>query len=130
MRQNEQARKELTRLDIIVRALQDQEGEEDTLDETIASTEERLPPEGKEDDVSGSGSSPNNIGMVAAPAASNIVMSVNHKSSDGGDGRPTAGKGLTGRGGHRFVAWWNQGFMQDQIIASHTCFGGHVFVNC
>ena len=84
-----------------MRALQDQEGdgEEDTLDETIASTEERLPPEGKEDDVSGSGSSPNNIGMVAAPAASNIVMSVNHKSSDGSDGRPTAGKGLTARGG-------------------------------
>ena len=23
-----------------------------------------------------------------------------------------------------------QGFMQDQIIASHTCFGGHVDVNC
>ena len=24
----------------------------------------------------------------------------------------------------------DQGFMQDQIIASHTCFGGHVDVNC
>ena len=23
-----------------------------------------------------------------------------------------------------------QGFMQDKIIASHTCFGGHVDVNC
>ena len=23
-----------------------------------------------------------------------------------------------------------QGFMQYQIIASHTCFGGHVNVNC
>ena len=23
-----------------------------------------------------------------------------------------------------------QGFIQDQIIASHTCFGGHVDVNC
>ena len=23
-----------------------------------------------------------------------------------------------------------QGFMQDQIIASHTCFGGHVDINC
>ena len=23
-----------------------------------------------------------------------------------------------------------QGFMQDQIIASHTCFGGHIDVNC
>ena len=23
-----------------------------------------------------------------------------------------------------------QGFMQDQIIASHTCFGGHMDVNC
>ena len=22
------------------------------------------------------------------------------------------------------------GFMQDQIIASHTCFGGHMDVNC
>ena len=25
---------------------------------------------------------------------------------------------------------YNQGFMQDQIIASNTCFGGHVGVNC
>ena len=24
----------------------------------------------------------------------------------------------------------NQGFMQDQIIASHTCFGRHMDVNC
>ena len=24
----------------------------------------------------------------------------------------------------------DQGFMQDQIIASHTCFGGHMDVNC
>ena len=24
----------------------------------------------------------------------------------------------------------HQGFMQDQIIASHTCFGGHMDVNC
>ena len=24
----------------------------------------------------------------------------------------------------------NQGFMQDQIIASHTCFGGQMDVNC
>ena len=24
----------------------------------------------------------------------------------------------------------DQGFMQDQIIASHTCFGGHLDVNC
>ena len=23
-----------------------------------------------------------------------------------------------------------QGFMQDKIIASHTCFGGHMDVNC
>ena len=23
-----------------------------------------------------------------------------------------------------------QGFMQDQIIASHTCFSGHMDVNC
>ena len=23
-----------------------------------------------------------------------------------------------------------QGFMQDNIIASHTCFGGHMEVNC
>ena len=23
-----------------------------------------------------------------------------------------------------------QGFMQDQIITSHTCFGGHVDVSC
>ena len=23
-----------------------------------------------------------------------------------------------------------QGFMQDEIIASHTCFGGHMDVNC
>ena len=24
----------------------------------------------------------------------------------------------------------DQGFMQDQIIASHTCFGGHIDVKC
>ena len=24
----------------------------------------------------------------------------------------------------------HQGFMQDKIIASHTCFGGHMDVNC
>ena len=24
----------------------------------------------------------------------------------------------------------HQGVMQDQIIASHTCFGGHMDVNC
>ena len=24
----------------------------------------------------------------------------------------------------------SQSFMQDNIIASHTCFGGHVEVNC
>ena len=24
----------------------------------------------------------------------------------------------------------SQGFMQDKIIASHTCFGGHMDVNC
>ena len=24
----------------------------------------------------------------------------------------------------------DQGFTQDQIIASHTCFGGHMDVNC
>ena len=29
-----------------------------------------------------------------------------------------------------FVAHLHQGFMQDKIIASHTCFGGHVDVNC
>ena len=23
-----------------------------------------------------------------------------------------------------------QGFMQDKIIATHTCFGGHMDVNC
>ena len=23
-----------------------------------------------------------------------------------------------------------QGFMQDKMIASHTCFGGHMDVNC
>ena len=23
-----------------------------------------------------------------------------------------------------------QGFMQDKVIASHTCFGGHMDVNC
>ena len=23
-----------------------------------------------------------------------------------------------------------QGFMQDKIIASHTCFGGHMDINC
>ena len=23
-----------------------------------------------------------------------------------------------------------QGFMHDKIIASHTCFGGHMGVNC
>ena len=25
---------------------------------------------------------------------------------------------------------FRQGFMQDKIIASHTCFGGHLDVNC
>ena len=25
---------------------------------------------------------------------------------------------------------YGQAFMQDQIIASHTCFGGHMDVNC
>ena len=25
---------------------------------------------------------------------------------------------------------YRQGFMQDKIIASHTCFGGHMNVNC
>ena len=29
-----------------------------------------------------------------------------------------------------FVVNFRQGFMQDQIIASHTCFGGHMDVNC
>ena len=24
----------------------------------------------------------------------------------------------------------SQGFMQDNIIASHTCFGGHMDVDC
>ena len=24
----------------------------------------------------------------------------------------------------------SEGFMQDKIIASHTCFGGHMDVNC
>ena len=24
----------------------------------------------------------------------------------------------------------NQGFMQDKIIVSHTCFSGHIDVNC
>ena len=24
----------------------------------------------------------------------------------------------------------SKSFMQDQVIASHTCFGGHVVVNC
>ena len=28
------------------------------------------------------------------------------------------------------VHGWYQGFMQDTIIASHTCFGGHMDVNC
>ena len=25
---------------------------------------------------------------------------------------------------------WNQSFMQGKIIASHTCFDGHMDVNC
>ena len=31
---------------------------------------------------------------------------------------------------HLFYITDNQGFMQDKIIASHTCFGGHMDVNC
>ena len=30
---------------------------------------------------------------------------------------------------HTIYCGW-QGFMQDKGIASHTCFGGHVDVNC
>ena len=34
-------------------------------------------------------------------------------------------------GGWHFVIFtYKQGFMQDKIIASHTCFGGHMDVNC
>ena len=29
-----------------------------------------------------------------------------------------------------FTVSFDQGFMQDQIIASHTCFGRHMDVNC
>ena len=32
-----------------------------------------------------------------------------------------------------FQIYWvavGHGFMQDQIIASHTCFGEHMYVNC
>ena len=32
----------------------------------------------------------------------------------------------TGRNAHPLV----QGFVQDQIVVSHTCFGGHMDVNC
>ena len=40
--------------------------------------------------------------------------------------------GHTVHSGHMTVAVLSrQGFMQDQIIASHTCFGGHFMdVNC
>ena len=31
---------------------------------------------------------------------------------------------------HTRPTYGMQGFMQDQIIASHICFGGHVDVNC
>ena len=38
---------------------------------------------------------------------------------------------------HQLIEWHcqmqkcsGQGFMQDKIIASHTCFGGHMDVNC
>ena len=37
---------------------------------------------------------------------------------------------LSATGGTNTGMGWNQGFMQDKIIASHTCFGGHVDVNC
>ena len=30
---------------------------------------------------------------------------------------------------NHFVIEREQGFMQDKIIASHTCFGGHMDVN-
>ncbi|KAK2182667.1 hypothetical protein NP493_341g01000 [Ridgeia piscesae] len=29
-----------------------------------------------------------------------------------------------------FILPLSHGFMQDHIIASHTCFGGHMDVNC
>ena len=29
-----------------------------------------------------------------------------------------------------FLVQLDMGFMQDKIIASHTCFGGHMDVNC
>ena len=31
---------------------------------------------------------------------------------------------------HNPVLYFQQGLMQNQIIASHTCFGGHMDVNC
>ena len=31
---------------------------------------------------------------------------------------------------HANVLHAPQGFMQDNIIVSHTCFGGHMDVNC
>ena len=30
----------------------------------------------------------------------------------------------------RSTKWLYIGIMQDKIIASHTCFGGHMDVNC
>ena len=32
--------------------------------------------------------------------------------------------------GHLLCVLSARGFMQDNIIASHTCFGGHMDVNC
>ena len=29
-----------------------------------------------------------------------------------------------------YVMYHSQGFMQNNIIASHTCFGGHMGVDC
>ena len=37
---------------------------------------------------------------------------------------------LSAHPGSVLLQGYNQGFMQDKIIASHTCFGGHMDVNC
>ena len=38
--------------------------------------------------------------------------------------------GQTGQAKLKVSLSGNHGFMQDQIIASHTCFGGHMDINC
>ena len=55
-----------------------------------------------------------------------MITSLGAKRSHGLTTRTTWG--LPSTATHQQSA--EQGFMQDKIIASHTCFGGHMDVNC